>query len=66
LAGVFGVDPVYFLEGRTRPPVIDREFLNIFRDETTSAMNPSGREKQTILNIIKQFEDMRDAEDEDR
>lgn len=71
LASVFGVDPSYFLDRSKRPPIIDREVLDIFRDETASAIahksfHLPGQEQQMILNIIRQFEDMRAANDEDR
>jgi len=33
LARVFGVHPSYFLDKGKRPPLIDREVLDIFRDE---------------------------------
>ncbi len=38
LAGAFGVDPAYFLDLEEHPPIIDREALEIFQDETTSAI----------------------------
>ena len=71
LASVFGVHPSYFLDKGKRPPIIDREVLDIFRDETASAIahksfHLPGQEQQMILNIIRQFEDMRAADDDDR
>jgi hypothetical protein len=38
LAGALGVDPAYFLDLEEQPPIIDREALEIFQDETTSAI----------------------------
>src|SRR4029450_2884743 len=38
LASVFGVHPAYFLERDKKPPIIDREALEIVRDETVSAI----------------------------
>ena len=70
LASVFGVHPSYFLNKGRRPPVIDREMLEIFRDEKASAIahrsfHLPGNEKQMILNIIRQFEEMHAADDQD-
>ena len=68
LADVFGVHPSYFLERGKKPPIIDREAMEIFRDEMVSAiahksLHLSGREKQMILGIIEQFEDMHEVDD---
>src|SRR5215207_4473422 len=38
LASVFGVLSSYFLDKGKRPPLIDREVLEIFRDETATAI----------------------------
>jgi hypothetical protein len=70
LANVFGVHPSYFLEQGKKLPVIDEESLQIFRDETVSAIahksfRLSNREKQMVLNIIQQFEDLHSAEDQE-
>jgi transcriptional regulator with XRE-family HTH domain len=70
LANVFGVHPSYFLELGKKLPVIDEEALQIFRDDTVSAIahksfRLSSREKQMVLNIIQQFEDLRSAEDQE-
>jgi transcriptional regulator with XRE-family HTH domain len=70
LANVFGVHPSYFLEQGKKLPVIDEEALQIFRDDTVSAIahksfRLSSREKQMVLNIIEQFEDLHDAEDQE-
>ena len=68
LAGAFGVDPAYFVDWGEQPPIIYREALEILQDETTSAIARASfrlprRERQMILNIIRQFEDMRGAAD---
>jgi transcriptional regulator with XRE-family HTH domain len=70
LANVFGVHPSYFLEQGKKLPVIDEESLQIFRDDTVSAIahksfRLSNREKQMVLNIIQQFEDLHIAEDQE-
>lgn len=69
LADVFGVHPSYFLDGTKGPPLLDGEAMDIFRDETVSAiahksLHLGGREKEMILGIIRQFEDARDGENE--
>lgn len=69
LADVFGVDPSYFLSRAKSPPLLDHEALEIFRDETVSAiahksLHLPGREKEMILSIIRQFEDSRHGADE--
>lgn len=69
LADVFGVHPSYFLNSGKRPPLLDQEAMEIFRDETVSAiahksLHLPGREKEMILGIIRQFEDSRDGSDE--
>jgi transcriptional regulator with XRE-family HTH domain len=69
LADVFGVDPSYFLSRAKSPPLLDREAMDIFRDETVSAiahksLHLPGREKEMILSIIRQFEDSRRGADE--
>lgn len=51
-------------------PTIDQELLDIFRDGTVSAiahksLHLPNREKQTILGIIRQFEDMLEADRDD-
>ena len=67
---MFGVHSSYFLDKGKKPPIIDREVLDIVRDETASAiahksLHLPGHEKQMILNIIQQFEDMHAADDQD-
>lgn len=64
LADAFGVDPSYFLSRAKSPPLLDQEAMEIFRDETVSAiahksLHLPGREKEMILSIIRQFEDSR-------
>lgn len=66
LADVFGVHPSYFLHGSKSLPILDEEAIEIFRDETVSAiahksLHLPGREKEMILGIIRQFEDSRDG-----
>jgi transcriptional regulator with XRE-family HTH domain len=65
LADVFGVHPSYFLDRIKNSPLLDREAMEIFRDETVSAiahrsLHLPGRERQMILNIIRQFEEMQE------
>ncbi len=67
LADAFGVHPSYFLDRGGSPPIIDRELLDVFRDETVSAiahksLHLPDREKQTILGIIRQFEGMHEVD----
>lgn len=67
LADVFGVDPSYFFGGSGKTPIIDPQMLDIFRDETVSAIAHKSlglpdREKQTILGIIRQFETMQETD----
>lgn len=69
LADVFGVDPSYFLSRAKSLPLLDKEAMEIFRDETVSAIAHKslylpGREKEMILSIIRQFEDSRRGADE--
>jgi transcriptional regulator with XRE-family HTH domain len=68
LADVFGVHPSYFLSGSRTQPLLDEEAMEIFRDETVSAiahksLRLPGREKEMILGIIRQFESSRDGAD---
>ena len=69
LANVFSIQPSYFVERGKKLPLIDQETLEICRDETVStiahrSLHLPGRERQMILNIIQQFVDMDDAEDD--
>jgi transcriptional regulator with XRE-family HTH domain len=71
LASAFSIYPSYFVERGKKLPLIDQEVLEISRDETVSAiahksLHLPDRERQMILNIIQQFEDMHNTEDEDR
>ena len=64
LADTFGVHPSYFLDGGKKPPVLDQEAMEIFRDETVSAiahksLHLPDREREMILGIIRQFEETR-------
>lgn len=68
LADVFGVHPSYFLNRAKGPPLLDKEAMEILQDETVSAiahksLRLPGRERQMILNIIRQFEDLHEGED---
>lgn len=68
LAEVFGVPPSYFLQRERKPPVISPSMIEASRDETVTAiLNKSlrlpEREKQMVLNIIMQFEEMQGAQD---
>jgi transcriptional regulator with XRE-family HTH domain len=69
LAEVFGVHPSYFLDGGSKPPILDREAMAILQDETISAiahksLHLPGREREMILGIIRQFEDLRETGDD--
>lgn len=69
LADVFGVPPSYFLNRAKSSPLLDQEAMEIFRDDTVSAiahksLKLPGRERQMILNIIRQFEDSREGGDD--
>ena len=69
LAEVFGVHPSYFLDGGRKPPILDREAMAILQDETISAIAHKslylpGREREMILGIIRQFEDMQETGDD--
>ena len=64
LAGVFGVEAGYFLDEVGEPPILDREALDILREETTSAIarksfHLPGPEKRMILNIIDELDKAR-------
>jgi transcriptional regulator with XRE-family HTH domain len=68
LAEVFGVPASYFLERERKPPIISPNMIEASKDETVTAiLNKSlrlpEREKQMVLNIIKQFEEMHGAQD---
>lgn len=70
LADVFGVHPSYFVNRTKGSPLLDQDAIEIFRDETVSAiahrsLRLPGRERQMILNIIRQFEDSREGGDGD-
>jgi transcriptional regulator with XRE-family HTH domain len=69
LADVFGVHPSYFLESDKKTPLLDEEAMRALRDEKTNAIlhrsvRLPDREKEMILGIIKQFEDLRETPDE--
>jgi len=42
LSGVFGVEAGYFLDGVGEPSMLDREALDILRDEILVASDPKG------------------------
>jgi transcriptional regulator with XRE-family HTH domain len=68
LADVFGVHPSYFIDNGGKPPIIDREAMEVLRDETISAiahksLRLRGRERRMILTIIRQLEDISEADD---
>lgn len=70
LAEAFSVHPSYFFDRGVDPPIFDRELLDIFRDETISAiahksLHLPDRERQTILGIIQQFENMHETDRQD-
>jgi hypothetical protein len=69
LADVFGIHPSYFLDRGRKVPIIDEEAMEILRDETVSAiahksLGLPGREKHMILGIIRQLEDMQEADND--
>ena len=66
LAEVFGVQPSYFLDRGKNLPLIDAEAIEILRDETVrtiahKSLHLRARDRQMILNIIRQFEDMQET-----
>ncbi len=66
LADVSGVQPSYLLYSGKKPPLIDAEAIEILRDETLSAiahkcLHLPLRDKQMILDIIRQFEEMQET-----
>jgi hypothetical protein len=66
LAQVFGVQPSYFVDAGKRLPLIDAEAIEILQDETVSAIAHKSlhlppRDRQMILNIIRQFEGVQDT-----
>jgi transcriptional regulator with XRE-family HTH domain len=70
LAEVFGVHPSYFLDVGSKPPILDREAMAILQDETISAiahksLHLPGREREMILGIIRQFENMQETSGDD-
>jgi transcriptional regulator with XRE-family HTH domain len=69
LSDVFGVHPSYFIDRGKKPPVIDREAMEILRDKTVSAiahksLHLPGRERRMILSLIQQLEDMSGTDDD--
>jgi transcriptional regulator with XRE-family HTH domain len=69
LADVFGVHPSYFIDRGKKPPIIDREAMEVLRDETVSAiahksLRLPGRERRMVLSIIRQLENMSGADDD--
>jgi transcriptional regulator with XRE-family HTH domain len=67
LADVFAVHPSYFLDGTKHPALFHSEAMEIFQDETVRAiahksLHLPGRERQMVLNIIQQLEQMREAD----
>ncbi len=71
LAETFGVRPSYLFDRRGRKLlIVNREAIEILRDETLSAvahkrLHLPVRDRQMILNIIQQFEDMQEADEND-
>jgi transcriptional regulator with XRE-family HTH domain len=70
LADVFGVQPSYFLDVGKEPPLIDEEAIEILRDETVRAIAHKSlhlpvRDRQIVLNIIRQFEGMQETDEGD-
>lgn len=68
LADVFAVHPSYFVDRIKHRPSFDSEILEVFRDETVSAiarksLRLPNRDRQMVLNIIRQFEQMQEVYD---
>jgi transcriptional regulator with XRE-family HTH domain len=65
LAGVFGVEPAYFLN-RGEPSLLDEELVQALRDEDVRAITressrlPNG-ERRLVLGIVRQFRDQKAA-----
>jgi transcriptional regulator with XRE-family HTH domain len=65
LAGVFGVEPSYFLDHES-PPLLDQELVQALRDEdvrdiTRESSRLPDRERQLVLGIVRQFRDQKSA-----
>jgi transcriptional regulator with XRE-family HTH domain len=65
LAGVFGVEPSYFLDHES-PPLLDEELVQALRDEdvrdiTRESSRLPDRERQLVLGIVRQFRDQKAA-----
>jgi transcriptional regulator with XRE-family HTH domain len=68
LSDVFAVHPSYLLDRTKHWPPFDGESMEIFRDETVSAiarksLRLPNRDRQLVLNIIRQFEQMQEVYD---
>ena len=68
MADACGVQPSYFLDSGKKSLLIDSEAIEILRDETVSAiahkcLHLPVRDRQMILNIIRQFEEVQEADD---
>ncbi len=69
LAGVFGVNPSYFVNLTKGLPLLDQGAMEIFRNETVrtiayKSLRLKGREQQMVLNIIRQLEASQDEAQE--
>jgi transcriptional regulator with XRE-family HTH domain len=65
LAGVFGVEPSYFLD-RGEPSLLDEGLVQALRDEdvrdiTRESSRLPDRERQLVLGIVRQFRDQETA-----
>jgi hypothetical protein len=70
LAKAFGVEPSYLVDGYGEA-VFDREIAEALGDDTTRAIaresaHLPGREKQLVLDIVRQFEGARSPDGTDR
>ena len=70
LADACGVQPSYFLDSGKKSLLIDSEAIEILRDETVRAIAHKSlhlplRDRQMILNIIRQFEEAPEANEGD-
>ena len=64
LADAFGVHPSYLVDRGNDAPLLDQEIFDALRDDTVRAIaressRLAGRERKTILGIVRQFEDVR-------
>ncbi len=71
LADVFGVQPSYFVDRNQGPMLLDEEAISALEDDTTNAILHKSirlppRERDMILGIIQQFENLHNPPDTPR